>query len=152
KFQTLALLPPLCLLAKYVTSLITTFVKSGIEKYILDQVFLIVAITAALYLVPKSALAFANNTAPPLYVAGTGPPQYDTQYAPVNLYPPQGDINTSTHDVVYDVPPLPQMGKPQELPGGYHPVVQQALTQPQELPSPRPYNQPAELPQQPYRY
>ncbi|EFR02718.1 hypothetical protein MGYG_05716 [Nannizzia gypsea CBS 118893] len=155
KLRTLAHLLTIAQFAKYATSIIVIWVDSGIESYVLNHIFLLTAIASALYYVPNAALAVANNTEPPRYDQGIPTPVYKTQYAPVNTFPQdetyysQGNENMTE---AYDVPPVPPVGRPQELAGGYTKVPQLSGPPLQPLSSPsspaRRHDHPVELPNQ----
>lgn len=110
------------------------WVNDGIVGYILERTFLLVAIATALYYVPSAALAAANNAEPPRYEQGAEPPVYSTQYAPLNTFPrdeAQYSQSNANMTETYDVPPIPPVEKPQELPVGYTEVPQQLDCPPQ---------------------
>ncbi|KAF3479938.1 uncharacterized protein GIQ15_06914 [Arthroderma uncinatum] len=147
KFRTLAYLLPLSLLGHFATRLTLVFVRQSIEIYIVTHFFIIMTITVALYLVPNAGLAAGNIPSLPLYT---------TICASGSECPPESeDMNTNGGG--YNVPPLPQMSRLQELPGHaqqppVHPQRPLApLAPPQQPPSPGPHSQTVELPQQPYR-
>ncbi|DAA73790.1 TPA_exp: Uncharacterized protein A8136_3993 [Trichophyton benhamiae CBS 112371] len=150
--RTLAHLLTIAQFSKYAVHIVVIWVKDDIVGYILQRTFLLVAIATALYYVPSAALASANNAEPPRYEQGAEPPVYSTQYSPLNTFPrdearySQSNANMTE---TYDVPPLPPVGKPQELPGGYTEVPQQSDYPPQpSLPSSGNYCHPVELPHQ----
>ncbi|EZF36221.1 hypothetical protein TMEN_8244 [Trichophyton mentagrophytes] len=152
KLRTLAHLLTIVQFAQYVVQIVVLWVNDILVGYILQRTLLLVTIATALYYVPSAELAAANNAEPPRYEQGAEPPVYSTQYAPLNMFPRDeahySQSNASMTET-YDVPPIPPVGKPQELPGGYTEVPQQPDYPPQpSLPSYRNYGHPVELPYQ----